>query len=218
MTFVDKSKVKKLLPDQVVVFIKKTKKIPVGKTGLFTWMAEFKCFCGKIFETNCYRKVKSCGCIRYTRGNLSNTRLYSIWVGMIRRCYEQKNKNYKFYGAKGVEVCKKWHDFINFYNDVVENYKDGLSLDRYPNNKGNYEPNNVRWATPKEQNNNYSKNVFITYNGLTKTKKEWADYYGLTWATVDGRIRRYGLSDLDLIFKPPNYFWKRKNRPQKQKP
>jgi hypothetical protein len=53
-------------------------------------------------------------------------------------------------------MCEAWrNDFAQFLRDVGP-CPPGLSLDRYPNNDGNYEPGNVRWATASEQRRNQS--------------------------------------------------------------
>ena len=73
---------------------------------------------------------------------------------MIKRCYNQNESNYKDYGGRGIIVCERWiNSFENFFKDMGSTYKDNLQLDRI-NNNGNYEPGNVRWATPKENSNN----------------------------------------------------------------
>jgi hypothetical protein len=78
---------------------------------------------------------------------------------MLSRCYNPKNPNYRHYGGRGIRVCKRWrHSFGNFFADVGSRPKGKsarghalYSLDRWPNNNGNYEPGNVRWATATEQ-------------------------------------------------------------------
>lgn len=72
---------------------------------------------------------------------------------------------YEDWGGRGITVCDEWlHDFMAFYDWTMNNgYKDSLTIDRIDNN-GNYEPNNRRWVTNKEQQRNTRKNVFLTYN------------------------------------------------------
>jgi hypothetical protein len=72
---------------------------------------------------------------------------------MLQRCLNPKNTGYKYYGARGIKVCKRWLKFENFYADVKYLYRKNKQIDR-KNNDGHYEPGNVRWATRKQQANN----------------------------------------------------------------
>lgn len=116
--------------------------------------------CGKHFETSlvCARNHGTSGCgscrkSRLTHGQTNNP-LYDIWHAMVSRCHNKSNSQYKYYGAKGVSVCSEWrNDMFSFFDCVskLDNYmRDGYSLDRI-NVEGNYEPNNVRFATQRTQ-------------------------------------------------------------------
>jgi hypothetical protein len=78
------------------------------------------------------------------------TRAYMCWVSMKQRCLNPNNRAYGNYGGRNISVCERWRRFENFLADMGEP-PPGKSLDRYPNNDGNYEPGNCRWATPREQ-------------------------------------------------------------------
>lgn len=84
----------------------------------------------------------------------------SRWYSMIDRCENPDHPKYKDYGERGIKVCKRWHKFENFYEDTGDPPMDdgdppkNKSLDRWPNNDGNYKPDNWRWATAKEQYEN----------------------------------------------------------------
>lgn len=81
---------------------------------------------------------------------MADTPIHKLWVGMKTRCYNKNVKIYKYYGGRGIKVCDRWHQFINFYEDMGDRPK-GLQLDRI-NNDGDYSPENCRWVTPKENN------------------------------------------------------------------
>lgn len=116
------------------------------------------CDCGKTKITsstslkNSY--AKSCGCLnkekwlkRITSHGCANDKnLYMIWHNMMKRCYDKKVKSYRWYGEKGIKVCKRWHKVKNFFNDMAprpSNMK-RPSLDRV-NTKSDYKPSNCRW-------------------------------------------------------------------------
>lgn len=145
---------------------------------------------------------KSCGCLsgNPTHGD-SSKRIRHIWSGMMARCYSKTATSYFRYGAKGISVCDEWHDYDLFKRWAFDNgYTELLTLDRFPNQQGNYSPNNCRWATSKQQGNNKSSNRFVDFNGETKTISEWADIYGINQLRIRKRLE-LGWSAEDAITK-----------------
>lgn len=86
---------------------------------------------------------------QYRRHGMFDHPLYKLWQGMKNRCENKNSDSYKYYGARGITICERWHSFDNFVADVGDR-PPGRSLDRI-NNDGDYEPGNVRWATQLEQ-------------------------------------------------------------------
>ena len=122
--------------------------------------------------------------------NYSKTKLFYTWCNMRQRCYNPNRPDYKYYGGKGITVCKKWRDsFLEFKKWAEESgYKDGLTIDRRNNNK-NYTPSNCRWATRKTQTRNREVTHRLTLNGKTKSVAEWAELNGLTPKLANDRLR-----------------------------
>lgn len=124
-----------------------------------------------------------------------HTRIYDIWRSMRQRCYNPNTNRYKNYGGKGIKVCDEWREsFEAFYEWAMANgYADNLTIDRKDTN-GNYEPNNCRWVTMKEQQNNRLNNHLETYNGETHTIAEWSEITGIKMCTLWARLKKYGWS------------------------
>ena len=138
--------------------------------------------------------TKSCGCYRkFVSSNrrdchhLQNTRIYRIWCGMKRRCYNKHNEHFDRYGGRGIIVCDEWKtDFMNFYDWAMSNgYDDKLSIDRI-NNEGNYEPSNCRWANQKQQILNSTAAIKCSLGGNIVSLSDIADILGVSFK----RIRR----------------------------
>lgn len=106
-------------------------------------------------------RTQSCGCLHrekttalFTTHGDKHSVEYNIWSDIKKRCYNPKNWAYQFYGGRGIKMCDRWRaSYVNFLTDVGRRPSPDLTLDRV-NNDGDYEPNNVRWATRKEQANN----------------------------------------------------------------
>jgi len=106
--------------------------------------------------------IKSCGCLRdeklsarMTKHGKYKTRLYQTWHNMIQRCENEKDPHFPRWGGRGIKVCAKWHNLDVFIEWALSHgYQKNLTIDRYPDNDGNYEPSNCRWATAKEQSLN----------------------------------------------------------------
>lgn len=122
---------------------------------------------------------------------LYGTKEYKTWNRMMMRCYGNNAVCTKWYRAKGVKVCLRWHTFIHFYEDMGKAPTSKHSLDRI-DHTGNYEPGNCRWADAYTQQNNRSNNHLITYRGETKTMAEWARMYGINRRTLRSRIVQRG--------------------------
>jgi hypothetical protein len=113
---------------------------------------------------------------------------------MWQRCTNPKNPSFKRYGGRGIRVCDRWKDFALFLEDVGPRPSAKHSLDRHPDNDGDYEPGNVRWATPEEQQGNTSANRRLTYRGVTHVFAEWSRITGIQVSTIKVRIDRLGWS------------------------
>lgn len=172
-------------------------------------MFSCECDCGEICIVLGNRlkngHTKSCGC--YSRDiqsmvhkihGLSNGKdqLYSIWRTIKARCSNQNTWNYNRYGGRGISICDEWKDDPkNFIEWCRKNgYKQGLSIDR-KDNDGNYEPDNCKFSTPKEQARNRRNTVLHEFNGESKTIAEWAEVLGYSVNTLATRYARGDTGD-----------------------
>lgn len=177
------------------------KVVRVARKGrLRAWMCACDCGRESVVTTGALRSgnTKSCGCRKQqvlgestTTHGLAGTREYRIWRAMRTRCNNRKSKAYPRYGGRGIAVCARWDTFANFLADMGP-APPGTSLDRWPDNDGNYEPSNCRWATPKEQARNMRVNRMIEHEGETLCLAAWAERLGTTSDVLWKRLSRHG--------------------------
>lgn len=156
------------------------------------------CECGvtkEILGNSLIRGVNvTCGCHkRFTPTDdlAASQPEYATYSSMLDRCRNKNCPGYHRYGGRGIVVCEKWlQGFWHFLEDVGRRPSPLHTLDRFPNNNGNYEPGNVRWATKKQQSRNTRTNVFLTFNGQTKTLVEWAEETGINYRTLKARAAK----------------------------
>lgn len=114
-------------------------------------------------------------------------REYRIWSHMKRRCLDKDNPVYYRYGGRGISVRKEWLDFVNFYKDMGR-CPEGLTLERI-NVDGDYCKENCKWASYLEQSNNRRNTFKITFNGHTKSSRDWERLFSLKRNILYHRIK-----------------------------
>lgn len=164
------------------------------KGGVVKWVC--KCDCGNTKSVTGVALKRgestSCGCYNHdviTKVNPKyKTKLYAVWNGIKDRCYNKNNKSYHNYGSRGIALCDEWKTFEAFQEWAYANdYQEGLWLERIDNNKG-YSPENCKFTTAKEQQNNKRTNVSLTINGRTQSLTRWAEENGIGVETLKRRI------------------------------
>jgi len=167
----------------------------IGKGKETVW--DCLCTCGgtKVVETSHLIRgaIKTCGCgsksgfFQRTHG-LIHTRTYHSWMAMRKRC--SNKKEYPTYYLNGITVCTEWqNDFVQFFNDMGHPPTDKHTLERKDNKLG-YFKENCRWATPKEQNRNYSQNKILEFNGKSQCVTGWAEELGIDRFLIYNRLQK----------------------------
>lgn len=175
-----------------------------------------RCDCGAVIEASLgnlrWGGVQSCGCLGRERVSLSNrdrtihghsgnnrdipqSSEYQSWHAMKNRCLRPSDPGWARYGGRGIKVCDRWAaSFKNFITDMGVKPTPQHTLDRFPNNDGNYEPGNCRWATRKEQLHSRTNRVSLTWNGVTRLMTDWVELTGIPMMTLRCRVLYYGWS------------------------
>jgi len=165
-----------------------------GNNAMWLWL----CDCGKskvIRGSEVARgQTKSCGCLvaentvkRNTKHGMARTRVYKVWISMKTRCYKKDDKYYHLYGGRGISICDRWLTFENFLSDMGEP-KRGQSIERRNNNL-NYNADNCKWASSKEQQQNKSNSYFWTVGSeVFNSMYDAARVLNINPSTLKGRF------------------------------
>lgn len=128
--------------------------------------------------------------------NSDDNKLRNTWLSMMSRCYKSDSHNYEYYGAKGVSVCKEWHNPEKFISDVkkLPNWDKKLrdwniyQLDKDYYGANIYSPQTCAWLHQGE-NKSYSgipvrivdnKGIVSLYTGTHAA----ADAIGMSYSSM----------------------------------
>ena len=164
-----------------------------GKT---TWVCDWNLKIGM---------TRSCGCLTHEHahnylGGICDSKLHGVWRAMKARCNNPNSCAYRYYGARGIEVCEEWSkSYKDFYEWAINNgYKEGLTIDRIDVN-GNYCPENCRWATRAEQMDNTTRSIKVMYNGEEMTVVGLSRVTGIAYENLRRKIRDEGMTAEEAV-------------------
>lgn len=156
--------------------------------------------CG--FETDmrfdCIAKIKEC---KHTKSSgvyidstirWSNKRLKHIFNGMCRRCYNPNDKNYRWYGAKGIKICDDWNKNPLLFEQwaLSHGYKESLTINRIEEDK-DYCPENCEWISSIDNSKYKSTTALLAVDDMVYTGREWADVLSLGTNTINTMLCKY---------------------------
>lgn len=130
------------------------------------------------------------------KNSWENQRLRKIFSDMKQRCYNKNDKDYRWYGEKGISICDEWLNNTKLFEQWALNngYRDGLTIDRIEEDK-DYCPENCRWIT-NVQNSKYKSTTFmIEIDGEIHSGKDWSRKLGIGVNIINKYIKRYGLDN-----------------------
>jgi hypothetical protein len=161
-----------------------------------------RCICGTEFKSPRYRvvsgHVKSCGCKKHGQyvkhGQFQgggSTHIMRVWRSMIQRCKTKTNSRFKYYGGRGITVCKEWLDFNRFMADMGDCPGDDYSIERNDVNKG-YCKDNCKWIPKSEQPRNTRACVWIEYAGRRMIQQDWVRALNVGAAAFSEYRKKHG--------------------------
>lgn len=174
------------------------------------WLCQ--CECGNPHITSQELLVsgssKSCGCLVHQEHknpeSMTNKykRIYRIYRGIINRCCNPTDQHHKYYYDRGITICDEWrNNSKSFIEWALKNgYADDLTIDRIDVN-GNYEPNNCRWVSNKEQQYNKRNTRRYTIYGKEYNMKEIEEIFNVKRVTFYARVTRYGMTPEQAVCK-----------------
>jgi hypothetical protein len=191
--------------------------------GRSMWLCRCNCGTERAVSGKDLRNGKSvsCGCIKIGLKKKHGDAIsgchapeYDIWCGMRQRCENPNCNVYKHYGGRGIKVCERWQDYPNFLADMGRRPSPDHSIDRYPNNDGDYEPSNCRWAMQSEQVGNRRflgtvRTRWVHFRGRKITMTEACKEMGIAVKTVKFRLSKGWDIDRALTEPPDKRFSRR---------
>ena len=158
-----------------------------------------KCCCGNFsvvllgdlrsgHTTSCGCKIQENRLKGITKHGMYRTKTHVIWMNMKQRCLNKNSPKFKYYGQRGIFLCKNWWSFEGFLKDMGEATGE-MTIERIDNNKGYFKENCI-WATRKTQARNRRSNHLITFKNRTQSIAAWAEEFGLNYFTLYMRLAR----------------------------
>lgn len=162
------------------------------------WRCQCSCGCKTVIRgagrrgrsprnCTCKDRIKSLGNKSHGESGNNATPEYISWKSMVARCSRKSHPHFKYWGGRGIKVCRRWIKYENFIRDMGRKPSPSHTIDRIDNNKS-YSPKNCRWATHLEQSENRRNNHWITLNGDKKTITAWAKETGIDFRTLYHRV------------------------------